>query len=58
VEKVWKTQEALLKYGESEIDDEADSSSDSGEKTELEEEEPLMPPIKRQKTTPLHKQGT
>ena len=57
-EKVWKTQEVLLKYGESETDDEADSGSESDPETEKEEEELLMPPTKRQKTTPPHKRGT
>ena len=54
-EKVWRTQEVLLKYGESETDDEKDSGSESEEEeSEDEEEDHLMPPPKRQKTTPPH----
>ena len=56
-EKEWKAQGALLKYGESEEDDEAESVPDLDPETEEEEEE-LMLPIKRQKTTPPHRRGT
>ena len=57
-EKIWRTQEVLLKYGESETDEEVDSEPGSDPETEEEEEEPPLPPMKRQKTTPPNKRGT
>jgi hypothetical protein len=47
-EKTWNAQEMLLKYGESETDDEAPSESGSEEEEEEEEDTP-MPPTKRTK---------
>ena len=58
-EKEWKTQEVILKYGESGSSDEEenDSGTESDPETE-EEEEPVVPLAKRQKVTPPHGRGT
>ena len=57
-EKIWRNQESVLKYGESETDDEVHSDSGSEPESEEEEEEQPMPPLKRRKVTPPHQRGT
>ncbi len=57
-EKEWETQVVILRYGESETDDEAHLGSGSeSESEEEEEEETPMPLLKRQKTTPPFQRG-
>lgn len=56
-EKEWRTQEVILKYGESGSDEEAEEEGFEPE-TEEEEEEFPKPPPKRMKTTSPHGRGT
>jgi hypothetical protein len=57
-EKVWRTQEVIRKYGESETDDEKADVSGSETESEDEREDTPAPPNKRQKTTPPNQRGT
>ncbi len=43
-EKTWSSEETLLKYGQSETDDEVEIGSESESETEREEVEPFQPP--------------
>ncbi len=54
-EKTWGIQETLLKYVESETDDEVETGSESEPETEGEEAVTLQPPSKQQMTTPPFK---
>ena len=55
---VWQHQEVVLIYGASEDEKAEDSGSDPEVETDSDDEEPAMPPIKRQKHTPPNQRGT